>query len=288
MCCLKKKERQFSKLACAWVSRAVNSGVLLLRLVSGRGNHKMNERLGLKKTSPTASALGFEFTIVRSPRRRSIAIEIRRAAVVIRAPSAAPDAILLDFLHQKSRWVRQKIAEQTGRLAAQPLLTAPVYRQGVELPLMDERLTLVLGRGATTAIRRVDQQLHVLLSTRSRLPDEQQIQQLLMRWYQQQALQILSAKTAQLTARMGLACTAVTVKATRSKWGHCTSRGAIQYNWNILLAPEHIVDYLVAHEVCHLRHQNHSRDFWALVASVCPSFAADRAWLKANGARLSL
>jgi len=154
--------------------------------------------------------------------------------------------------------------------------------------IMDECFSLVIERGATAAIRRVDQQLHLILSSRSRLPDDQQIRQLLMRWYQQQALSILTQKTMRLSRQMGLVCQAVTVKATRSKWGHCTSRGAIQYNWNILLAPEVIVDYLVAHEVCHLRHQNHSRDFWALVASVCPSFAADRAWLKAMGARLSL
>jgi predicted metal-dependent hydrolase len=245
----------------------------------------------LKKSKPGVDSNwnpGFDFSIARSAKRRSISIEIRRAEVVIRAPVAVPEALLLDFLQQKARWVQQKIAEQTQRLESVAPPVAPVYTQGTEVVFMDERLTLVLGRGATAAIRRVDQHLHVLLSTRSRLPDAQQIQQLLMRWYQQQALHILTAKTAQLTGQMGLVCSAVTVKATRSKWGHCTSRGAIQYNWNILLAPEHIVDYLVAHEVCHLRHQNHSRDFWALVASVCPSFAADRAWLKANGARLSL
>lgn len=245
----------------------------------------------LKKSKPGAGSNwqpGFDFSIVRSAKRRSISIEIRRAQVVIRAPVAVPEAILLDFLQQKASWVEQKIAEQTQRLEQITPPVAPVYAQGTELAFMDERLTLVLGRGATAAIRRVDQHLHVLVSTRSRLPDEQQIQQLLMRWYMQQAVQTLTAKTAQLTAQMGLVCTSVTVKATRSKWGHCTSRGAIQYNWNILLAPEVIVDYLVAHEVCHLRHPNHSREFWALVASVCPSFAADRAWLKAQGALLSL
>nr|WP_324258522.1 SprT family zinc-dependent metalloprotease [Cellvibrio fontiphilus] len=246
---------------------------------------------GLKKAGPTRGDgwnPGFEFTIARSARRRSISIEIRRAQVVIRAPIAVPDSILLDFLQQKTAWVKQKIAEQTQRLAQQPEPVEPNYAQGSKLRFMDECLTLVLGRGAQAAVQRVDHQLHVILSSRSRVADEQQIQQLLMRWYQQQALRLLSAKTAQLCASMGLVCSAVSVKATRSKWGHCTSRGAIQYNWNILLAPEHIVDYLVAHEVCHLRHPNHSRDFWALVASVCPSFATDRAWLKANGAQLSL
>ena len=78
------------------------------------------------------------------------------------------------------------------------------------------------------------------------------------------------------------------MRFTRSKWGHCTSEGVLQYNWHIVLAPEPVVDYLVAHEVCHLRHLNHSAHFWALVASVCPDYQAQRDWLKANGRCLTL
>ena len=246
----------------------------------------MAEWFGLKKSAPSPSSLGFEFTIARSARRRSISIEIRKAQVVVRAPIGVAQAILLDFLQQKAAWVRAKIAEQQQTLANTPKPRS--YMQGSQIPFMDEPLTLVLGRGPTAAIAQRDNQLHLLLSSRSRLSDEMQIRQLLARWYQQQALQILTRKTLALSRAMGLACTQVSVKATRSKWGHCTSQGAIQYNWQILLAPEAIVDYLVAHEVSHLRHHNHSADFWALVASVCPNYKNDRAWLKAEGAHLTL
>jgi predicted metal-dependent hydrolase len=246
----------------------------------------MTEWFGLKKSTPAPVELEFEFTIVRSPRRRSISIEIRKAQVVIRAPMGAPQSLLMNFLYEKAAWVRAKIQEQQQTLATQP--EPRRYAQGSQIPFMGETLTLVLGRGSRAAIARVDQNLHLILSPRSRMGDDAQIRQLLSRWYQQQALNILTHKTTQLTQTMGLMCTQVSIKATRSKWGHCTSRGAIQYNWQILLAPEAIVDYLVAHEVSHLRHHNHSADFWALVASICPTFKADRAWLKAEGAHLSL
>lgn len=245
----------------------------------------MTEWFGLKKTSPVTE-LGFEFAIARSSRRRSISIEIRQAQVIIRAPVEVAQTVLIDFLHQKAAWVRAKITEQQQVLATQ--IEPRSYLQGSDVPFMDETLTLVLGRGPRAAVARVGQQLHLILSTRVRATDEAQIRQLLSRWYQQQALTILTRKTLELTGAMGLVCSQVTIKATRSKWGHCTSRGAIQYNWQILLAPEAIVDYLVAHEVSHLRHQNHSADFWSLVASICPTFKADRAWLKAEGAHLSL
>jgi predicted metal-dependent hydrolase len=245
----------------------------------------MADWFGLKKDAPKPE-FGFEFSIARSARRRSISIEIRQAQVVIRAPVNVAQSVLISFLQQKAAWVRTKIAEQQQMLATLP--EPRRYAQGSEVPFMGETLTLVIGRGPRAAIARIDQQLHIILSVRARLTDEAQIRQLLSRWYQQQALTILTRKTTELTRAMGLICSHVSIKATRSKWGHCTSRGAIQYNWQILLAPEAIVDYLVAHEVSHLRHQNHSADFWSLVASICPTFKADRAWLKAEGAHLSL
>ena len=246
----------------------------------------MTEWFSLKRSTPAPADLGFEFSIARSPRRRSISIEIRKAQVVVRAPMGAAQSLLMSFLQEKAAWVRAKIIEQQQALALQP--EPRRYAQGSQVPFMGETLRLVLGRGSRAAIARIDQQLHLILSPRSRLDDEAQIRQLLSRWYQQQALKILTDKTRQLAQSMDLVCTQVSIKATRSKWGHCTSRGAIQYNWQILLAPEAIVDYLVAHEVSHLRHHNHSADFWALVASVCPTFKADRAWLKSEGASLSL
>lgn len=246
----------------------------------------MTECFDLKKSTLTPSELGFEFTIVRSPRRRSVSIEIRKAQVVVRAPMDAPQSLMMNFLQQKAAWVRAKISAQQQTLAVQP--ETRTYGQGSRIPFMGETLTVVLGRGPRAAITRIDQQLHLILSSRSRVNDDAQIRQLLSRWYQQQALTILTQKTALLTQTMGLVCAQISIKATRSKWGHCTSRGAIQYNWQILLAPEAIVDYLVAHEVSHLRHHNHSADFWMLVASVCPTFKADRAWLKAESAHLSL
>jgi predicted metal-dependent hydrolase len=237
----------------------------------------------------TAQALGFAFSIARSARRRTVAIEIRRAQVVIRAPLGVDEKLLLDFLRAKAPWVRAKLVEQSAQQEQQnePLIPRE-YTAGSILPFMDEQLTLVLGKGGTAAVQRVDNHLHLILSSRSKLPASEQIWQLLARWYQQQALQVLAAKTHALCRHAGLRCQQVTVKATRSKWGHCTSKGAIQYNWQILLAPESIVDYLVAHEVSHLRHPNHSAAFWALVETLCPDCKKRRAWLKAQSAQLIL
>lgn len=78
----------------------------------------------------------------------------------------------------------------------------------------------------------------------------------------------------------------VLVKDYRTRWGSCSSHGILTYSWRLIQAPLQIFDYVCAHEVAHLVHLNHSRDFWRLVSSICPHFEESRHWLKVNGAEL--
>lgn len=89
-----------------------------------------------------------------------------------------------------------------------------------------------------------------------------------------------------LADKLGLSFNKITIKDVKGRWGSCSSRGNLNYNWRIILAPEPVLVYLCAHEVSHLRHMNHSPDFWAVVASVCPDHMALRKWLKKNGEQL--
>jgi predicted metal-dependent hydrolase len=239
------------------------------------------------RSSPlkTSALLPFTYALVRSARRRSLSIEISRAQVVVRAPYFVAEADVEKFVQAKSIWVQEKLAQQAQQVSVIPQRT---YSSGSELPFFGATLTLVINRQAQANVVQLGSQLLVGLSSRSRLSDEEQARRLVSLWYQRQALYFLTLKTDAAVRILGVKYTALTLKVTRSKWGHCTARGAIQYNWHIFLAPEPIVDYLVAHEVCHLRHHNHSPAFWQLVATLCPDFKKHRAWLKANGLRLIL
>jgi predicted metal-dependent hydrolase len=86
--------------------------------------------------------------------------------------------------------------------------------------------------------------------------------------------------------RLGVKSTAIRLKDTKSRWGSCTSNGIISFSWRIVMAPPFVLDYLVAHEVSHLREMNHSIHFWRTVKETCPDMALGRAWLKANGSTL--
>lgn len=101
-----------------------------------------------------------------------------------------------------------------------------------------------------------------------------------------QTLQILSKKTVQIASQISQRVKSVTIKDTRSRWGSCTTSGHISYNWRICMAPSEVIDYLVCHEVSHLKHPDHSASFWQCVASLCPEYKETRHWLKTHGKSL--
>lgn len=96
----------------------------------------------------------------------------------------------------------------------------------------------------------------------------------------------LESAVAHYTQALGVRARSTTLRDQRTRWGSCASSGRLNFSWRLILAPPHVLDYLAAHEVCHLREMNHSDRFWALVYGVCPATDAAEAWLKANGAGL--
>jgi len=87
-------------------------------------------------------------------------------------------------------------------------------------------------------------------------------------------------------ARLGVRATAIRLRDQTSRWGSCSLNGHLSFSWRLVMAPPHVLDYLAAHEVAHLRELNHSRRFWRLVELLCPETNSARAWLSANGAAL--
>ncbi|MGV2979274.1 M48 family metallopeptidase [Camelimonas sp. ID_303_24] len=85
---------------------------------------------------------------------------------------------------------------------------------------------------------------------------------------------------------LGVRARSITLRDQRTRWGSCTAAGRLNFSWRLIMAPPEVLDYLAAHEVCHLREMNHSERFWALVYSLCPGTDDAEAWLKANGAGL--
>ena len=99
-------------------------------------------------------------------------------------------------------------------------------------------------------------------------------------------VRILPDKLSLFAARLGVTYGRVTVRNQRSKWGSCTAKGNLNFNCLLLLAPEEVLDYVIVHELCHLRHMDHSKEFWAEVVSLDPDHKAHRKWLREHGGAL--
>ncbi len=82
--------------------------------------------------------------------------------------------------------------------------------------------------------------------------------------------------------------TSITIRDQKSRWGSCSSRGTLSFNYRLVFAPPKVLDYVVVHELCHLTHMNHSKDFWNMVAEVMPEYKQYKNWLKEHGQELTL
>lgn len=101
-----------------------------------------------------------------------------------------------------------------------------------------------------------------------------------------QAKQDLSRAVKTYSEALGVKANSITIRDTTSRWGSCSSSGALNFSWRIILAPPEVLNYLAAHEVAHLREMNHSDRFWALVEDICPDMKAQKAWLRNHGSKL--
>lgn len=228
--------------------------------------------------------LGFDY-LIRLSSRKSATIEVRPEEVRVSAPHRTAQRDLKQWVKEKAPWIREKLAEQQAR---QNQIPQRSYCEGARWPYRGRDLTLKLQSGPRACAQRQGDILLVCLSKRSRKPEAEQVAAVVQNWYQQQALTILTEKSEHVCEALGRSYRNIRLKRTKSKWGHCTIQGDLQYNWLIMQAPEAVIDYLVVHECCHLVHHNHSRQFWDLVAQHCPDYPSAKTWLRERGHQLTI
>ena len=218
--------------------------------------------------------------LVRS-RRRTIAIHVFADRIEIRAPLRASATDIQAFVARKWSWIVRRHEDLQARVG-----TGISLAPGAVLEFRGEACRVEWLQGERSAVTLEADRLRII----GRQLDARQAEKLFLQWLAAQANVHLSRQALALAAALGLShrCSGFTFRYTRTLWGRCTSSGNILFNPVILLAPTAVADYLVAHEVCHLRHLNHSRAFWQLVESVCPDWQASRDWLRVHGHGLQI
>jgi predicted metal-dependent hydrolase len=111
---------------------------------------------------------------------------------------------------------------------------------------------------------------------------------ILERWYRQQAKAVVSGALELYRERMGVTYESLVIKDQKTRWGSCSSKGNLNFSWRLILAPKSVLDYVVVHELAHLREMNHSSRFWRIVEEYYGEYKAAERWLKENGVGLRI
>jgi predicted metal-dependent hydrolase len=221
-----------------------------------------------------------EYRLLRS-KRRSIGFLIDDDGLRITAPKWVTIAEIESAIREKQRWIFTKLSERRER-SARRLQPQMQWRDGATLPYLGADITLRIlsAQGAGVAYDAQTRELSVSLP-----PDagEQQLKDRVQGWLQLEAKRVFAERLPLYAERLGVAYRAFALSSATTQWGSCTADGRIRLNWRLIHFTLPLIDYVVAHELAHLREMNHSPRFWSTVQSIFPGFEAAKKALRDHG-----
>jgi hypothetical protein len=217
------------------------------------------------------------YSLVRAKRRTIALIIERNGGLTVRAPKRATLGDIERFIHEKMDW----ILRTRERLKAMIEIPKKQFVDGETFLLLGNEYRLTLVPPQRPALKFND-------GFTLGITSQKRGESLFIRWYKEQALRILSDRVTLYAARHGFSPKQVKVNSAKTRWGSCSSNGALNFTWRLAMAPLQVVDYVVIHELVHLKIKNHSPKFWKAVEALLPEYKLHRKWLRENGERLVL
>jgi predicted metal-dependent hydrolase len=228
--------------------------------------------------------VGYEF---RRARRKSIGFVVGPEGLSVSAPRWVGVGEVESALREKARWILRKLQEQQER--SRRLHQARIdWRDGTTFPFLGESVIVVIDPRATGAV--LDSAAQALpgvprLTLHVGLPQgaaPEQLRDTVQSWLQRQARRIFEERCALFAPRLGVRVRRLSLSSAATRWGSASADGSIRLNWRLAHFALPVIDYVVAHELAHLREMNHSEAFWEVVRSVMPDFEAARGTLKSE------
>ena len=197
---------------------------------------------------------------------------------MVRAPLKASTHQIQELVDKKSSWIRSK---QELVKTIYPKTKSKEYRDGEEF--------LYLGKSYPLEIVDVIRQPVLLdghfLLDKKKLPNAKIT---MTRWYKEQAKQVTTMRASQFASQWKFNYGQIKITSARTRWGSCSGKGTLSFTWRLVMAPLPIIDYVVVHELVHLIHKNHRKEFWRQVETILPDYKQSIQWLELNGHLLQL
>lgn len=228
------------------------------------------------------------YTLFKTKRKTIGIIIDRNGEVRVHAPYRASEKQICEVIKKRAGWIVKKVNEvriRNSNFAGRQFVSGEkfLYR-GKEYTLE----TVERNSAKPDVLIQGDYMIVYIPGGLLAEYRKQAIKEALIKWYRQRFAEIIKEKFEKYSLQIKAAPHKVAIKDQKTRWGSCSKKGNINLNWRLIMAPDDIIDYVVVHELCHLKVMNHSKDFWNLVKSVLPNCRESRKWLKENGIRLRI
>ncbi len=214
-----------------------------------------------------------DYQLVRRRGRRGVGLKVDADGLTVSAPLSIPVHRIEHLVRESERWVLKKMAVWRERRVPEPR-----WEDGATLPYLGGELALRFASGRRTVATLEGGSLVVAAPAHE--PDA--VRRAVVAWYKRTALPHLAHRAFLFSRLAGLAPPRVMLSSAGSRWGSCNSRREVRLAWRLIKARAELIDYVVCHELAHLRHMNHSREFWSEVERLCPDYRALRDELEAK------
>ena len=236
------------------------------------------------------SNLPFSYAIRRSQRATNTRIVVMPGKIEVVAPAKVSEHRIHQFVQAKQQWIVLALAKIEAKTLQHKSFAPASYSHGAEIPYQGGTYKLAV---RPTKLKRI--KIELLDEFIAHVPEalivkdhSEDIKGALIHWMKQQSKLHVEQLVKQHADKKQLFPQAIRIKTQKSRWGSCGIHNDININWLLIMAPPEVLEYVVVHELCHIRVRNHSAHFWALVGEHLPDYKSRRHWLKKHGNSLMM
>lgn len=223
------------------------------------------------------------YTLHRSTKRKTIGVQIHfEHGLVVRVPSKLKIQFIEKFLKRKQKWIINKMdvvqrntPDKVIRDFSQgeKLLFLGSEYEITHIPISGKRIKVNIVKNVFEICHPEDFNFQL---------NGIKIKNMIKKWYKQEAEKVINERISFYKNKLSVKPLGIKIRSYKSRWGACRENGQITFNWKLVQAPIPIIDYVVVHELSHLVHLNHSKEYWDLVQKHSPDYIAHKNWLKNN------
>ena len=217
-----------------------------------------------------------DFLLKRSAQRKRAVLTVDEQGLTVSVPWRTSDRYIARFLQDSASWVLRKLADWESRRPK-----PRQWRHGESIDYLGRQLRLEVAADPIALAQLQDGD--VLAISLSDPDNEDEVRAALIKWYRRHALSHFRSRVEHYSTQLGIEPPRVFISNAQTRWGSCNANREVRLNWRLIQAYPHVVDYVVAHELAHLKEMNHSARFWRVVERMCPDYVSARSELNAMG-----